>query len=226
MPISGVGTFTSTSGTAITTKSTTTVNAGDLVTFTSLVNSSARTISSISGGTADVGGWSPLATWVLGGTGIEMWQARVGTPGTATITVTWNTSVAGLFVGYTDRSFTAGLGPNTVWAADVAGSGQSNSAATTCAYPPKTPTAAGRLYAGYGFGSSLDLVAGSTSGYTYHIDSFGNCFIWNPSISALTSPTSGTTASQTSASIGVLISASPPPGGWVPPIVSSYNSFH
>lgn len=226
MPISGVGSFTSTSGTALTTKSTTTVNAGDLITFASLCNANTRTISSISGGTADGGGWSPVAAWVNGGTSIEMWRARVGTPGTATITVTWSASMSGIFIGYGDRSFTAGLGANTVWTVDGTGSGQSNSSATTCAYPPKTPTAGGRLYVGYGFGAAAPLVAGSTPGYTYHIDSIDNCFLWNPTVDVLTSPTSGVTSSQASAAVGALISASPPPGGWNPPILSSYNSFH
>lgn len=224
MPISGVGTFHSTSGTGITTKSVTTVNAGDLIVFYTLIAGVALTATALSGGTADAGGWTKRVEFACSnGDTIGMWTARVGTPGTADVTVTWSGSPAGAFIGFGDKQWTAGLGAGTVWALDGTATGQNNASATTCAYPTKVPGGSGRLYAGYGVGHSVALVAGSTSGYTYHVDAISNCFAWNPNVAASTTPTTGTTAPQASSAIGMLLTAT---GSGPVPFLSQYNSFH
>lgn len=205
MAISAVGTFSSTNGTAITTKSVTTATAGDLIVVFALYLSNTRTITAVTGGTADGSGWSKIASQVDGVTSIEMWWAKVGTPGTANVTVTYSASMAGIFIGYGDRQFTNGTGASTIWAADGTGSGQINGSATTAAYPSKTPSAAGRLYVGYGVGHSVAMVPGSTSGFTYHIDSTDNCFLWNANVSGAVAPTTGVTSSQASVTIGGLL---------------------
>lgn len=209
MAISTAGTFTSGSGTAATTLSFTSSAAGDLIVLSSLILSGTKTISSVAGHGATWLVGTRLSTTVGGATSVELWYGKVLTPGTANITITWGGGNAGLFTVYDAMGYTAGLDTRTVWALDVAG-GQQNAAATTIAYPPLAPAGTGELYVGHAFGESIAVAAGSTPGFTYNLDSANNQYIYSTSVNASTSPTSGTTASQASAAIGVLISAGAP----------------
>lgn len=210
MAISAVGSLTTTSpsGGATTVKSVTTTTAGNLLILYTLVLNGARTITSVAGGTADGGGWTKLGSQNSGAEIIEIWWAKVGTPGTANITVTWNSSTAGMFLIHGNREFTNGTGASTIWQVDGTGSGQTNASATTAAYPPKTPSAAGRLYVGYagGLGGQPLVSAGGTpAGFTFQIDTFDNAFAYNPNVSALVSPATGPGNAQTSYSVGGLL---------------------
>lgn len=209
MAITAVGSPTTTNGTAITTQSFTSTTAGNLIVFGTLITNSSRTVTAVSG---------HGAVWTLGtrlsaaavGVTIELWIGEVVTPGTSNITVTWSASVAGVFVAFDSLAFDAGLGANTVWAVDKSG-GQDNASATTCAFPTLVPAGTGELYVGLGFGDAAALNAsGGTAGYTMTLDVSDNLYIYNPSISASTSPVSGTTTAQTSHSIALLISAGLP----------------
>lgn len=208
MAITATGTFNSTSGTALATQSVTSANAGDLAVLAVLVTSTAASITSIANGTADGGGWSRKLTYLgLTSTTLEVWTARVGTPGTVNADITWS-SVGGAFVDIGRRCYTAGLGASTVWALDGTASGQDNGATTTCAFPSKTAAGSGELYLGFGFGNNFPLVAGATSGVVYNVTSADNMFLHHVSVSGSLAPVTGTHSSQTSASLGMLLTAS------------------
>ena len=214
MALATVGSLATTnpSGGTTTTQEIVSATAGNAVAFYSLVLDAARTITGVTGGGAP-GAWSQLATRNSGtGESIEIWWAKIETPGTTDATITWSATTAGMFLIHGYRQFTNGTGATTVWAAD-GGAGQNNASATTCAYPPMTPSGLDRLYVGYGAGlggQALVSAGGTPAGSVFEIDPFDNCFTYNLNVDALVSPVSGAGASQQSYSVGGLLVASVP----------------
>jgi hypothetical protein len=209
MTIAPVGTLATTQGTGGTTLGFTSVNDGAVIVFSSLIISTARTISSISGhGATFLPG--PVLTTVGSGLSIELWYGKITAPQTQNLTVTWSASAAGIFTAYDALEFNAGLGRDTIWS-KVEQGGQDNASATTVAYPTLGTGSSGYAYIGHAYGDAVALnQAGATTGFTYVTDSADNQYIYNPSISGSVSPVSGATSAQTSHAIGLVLSASRP----------------
>jgi hypothetical protein len=209
MTIAPVGTLTTSSGSGLTTLGFTSVNDGAVIAIASLIISTARTITGITGhGATFLSG--PVLTTAGSGVSIELWYGKITAPQTQDITVTWSSSTAGIFTGYDALEFNAGLGRDTIWSKIEQG-GQDNPSATTVAYPTLGASSSGYLYAGHAYGDMVALdQPGSTPGFTYVQDSADNQYIYNPSISGSVSPTSGVTSAQSSHAIGLVLSASRP----------------
>lgn len=215
MAISAVGSLASANGTALTTLSVTSTAAGQMIALATLIISTARTVSSVSG---------HGATWLFGtrlvtaaaNVTIELWYGEVLTPGTSNVTVTYNSAITGIFAIYDARVFDGGYGARGIWTLDKVGQ-QDNAAATTCAFPTLVPSGVNELYVGHGYGDSVALSGtGGTAGYTMTVDGSDNLYIYNTAISASTSPVSGATSSQSSHSTGALFTARPPGGLFLP----------
>lgn len=214
MAISQVGTLAavtgSTTAAGTSTKSVTTTTAGDVIALFVLAANATLTVSSVAGGGADGGGWTKQVGYLgTTSTRIEMWTARAGTPGTNTLTATWSATTSGVFFVLATGQWTAGLGASTVWALDGTATGQDNASSATCSWPSKTASAAGRLYLGYGYGSTQDLVNGATSGVVYENDSAANRVVSHVSVTGTLAPTTTflAGASSASAAIGMLLTA-------------------
>jgi hypothetical protein len=127
---------------------------------------------------------SSNVTWVQMGSGATYSQgANVGTAAlfagkvtstsAATVTISWSgTTPATIFADGQEFSSTVGS-----WLLDV--QGNLNSASGTSTWPSLTPRAAKELYFGFGFDTGT-AVAGSTTGFTYDVDSHGNGVAFNP----------------------------------------------
>lgn len=209
--ISSVGTFAADGNTAITTLAYTTVNIGDLVAFSVMVNSTSIHATAVSSTRAS--SWQRVAGFTAGSSvpsTFEIWTGIVSSAGSDTATVTWSAAVTGIFVEFDIAQFTSTLGSSTVWGTD--GSGFLESASSnTRSYPTLTPTGTNRCYFGHNSSNAGSSSSGSTSGYTYQNPvASGDQTIYNPNVpNSAQSPTglNGGTASQNSA-IAVLFTAS------------------
>ena len=205
--ITAVGGLPNTDSTGNTSVSVAPTAVGNAIVLSVKVSSSSISVSSVSGG--GVTTWSKLEAYSsYSGHDLELWLGTVTTTGTAPINVTFSGSVSSIDVELTAQQFASGYGSGAVWAKDTA-SGQSNSSSTTVTFPSLTPAGASELYAGYASVSNTGG-AGSTSGYTYDSTLAGNLFIYNPSVSATTSPTGTASPASTSGAVGALITASEP----------------
>ena len=101
---------------------------------------------------------------------------KVTAASTATVTVTWTGGTPGDAIAIAAREYSSSVGS---WAADTFGHIDS---AGTNTWASLTPAGSGELYFGYCYSGSAS--AGSTSGYTYTIDSDSNCCAYNPSCSS------------------------------------------
>ena len=160
---SPVGAFTSKTGTALASLAVTPQTVGDVLVVFAEVETTGPTVSAVSGG--------GVATWTkgvqfagAGGVDAEIWFGKITTTGSATVTFTWSSSIAGHGAEYGAQEFSAGLGANTVWALDK--SGTSNGASsTTVPFPSLTPSGTGELYFGYAQVANT-AAKGTTSGFS------------------------------------------------------------
>ena len=203
--IAAVGSPANASGSGITTLSVSPQAVGDVLVLAVKVNSTAITVSSVSGG--GVSAWSNLESYsVYAGHDLELWMGRVTATGSSSVTVTFSSSVSSISVELTSEEFSAGLGASTVWAKDIAG-GQSNGSSTMVGFPSLTPTGSSELYVGYA-SVSTSGEAGTTSGYTYDTTGDGNVFLYDPNVSSSSAPTAMASSAGTSGAVGALVTAS------------------
>ncbi|HSX06188.1 MAG TPA: hypothetical protein VLG92_00520 [Candidatus Saccharimonadia bacterium] len=156
---------------------------GNLIVLEVLTDNSA-TCTSISGGGCS---WTLLGTIidgsVNGGSEATVFTGTVSTTGSATATLSFNGTPATIRAA--GQEFHSSVG---TWTLDQQGTLDSSG---TSALPSLTPAQSGELYFGFFFDSNAN-VAGSTSGYTYGVDSHNNGVAFNPSCSGSTqSPTMG-----------------------------------
>lgn len=147
----------------------------------------------------------------------EMWLGTITATGSATITITFSASVAGMVVSLVSFEFAAGAG--VTWARDGTQSGFTNTASSTnCNYPSLTATSSGELYYSQ-CDTDQPAAAGSTSGFTYVSTGTWRIHAYNLNVSAgaITGPTSTQSPAAPSCAIAVLITASVASGAVSPP---------
>lgn len=135
----------------------------------------------------------------------RLFWATAGATGTVTITPTYSgTSTQVQFDGW---MFTAGLGAGTVWTTDASNT-NIPTGSTTMNYPTLTASGSGELYVGCACPGGTGA-AGSTSGYSYNVDSVFTCvFCYNLNVSGSQSPTATETNTGDKTAVGAIISAS------------------
>jgi hypothetical protein len=203
--ITPVGTFTSTTGTGVTTLAVTPKTLGDVLVVFAMSSTTASTVSSLSGG--GVASWTKGVQFAgTGGVDTEIWFGRVTTTGSSTVTFTWSKSISGDYAEYGAEEFSAGLGASTVWSLDKTGSANGASS-TSVPFPSLTPSSSGELYFGYAEVANT-AAAGSTSGFTYAVTADGNVVTYDPDVSGAVAPSATQSPAGLSTSVGVLLSAS------------------
>lgn len=202
--ISSVGSLQTHLGTGVTTLSVTPQHVGDALLLGAFINGT-PSITSISGGGAT---WQKLTRgfpFTFGS--VELWLGTVSATGSSTATVSFSSSVSGMAIGLYAQEFTNGTGASTTWREDVGAGLNGSSAAVT--FPTVTPSlTSGELYVGFANTAST-ASAGSTSGFTYDTATDG-LFIFNPSVSATSTPTASQSPSAVYASVAVLLRAGVP----------------
>ncbi len=147
---------------------------GDLILLEVITDNSAF-CASISGGGCI---WTPVGSIASGSvnTGDEaaIFVGTVTATGSASATLSFNGTPSNIRAA--GQEFRSSIG---TWTLDQQGTLDS---AGTNALPSLTPGGSGELYFGYFFDSNA-AVAGSTSGYTYTLDSHNNAMVFNPSCS-------------------------------------------
>jgi RHS repeat-associated protein len=202
--ISTVGSLQQSSGTGVTTLSVNPQHVGDAFVLGAFINGS-QSITSISGGGAT---WQKLARGYPGAYGfVELWLGTVSATGSSMITVSFSSSVSTTTIGLSAQEYTNGTGASTTWDDDA--SGATLGTTTTIAFPTVTPSASnGELYVGYTqAGGSTSF--GSTSGFTYAHANYG-LFIYDPSVTATSSPTASQSPAASYETVGAVIRAGVP----------------
>ena len=202
--ISAVGALVQTQGLGISTLSVSPQNAGDALVLSVGVFTTGITVSSVSGGGAT---WQRL-TNTGSSADVELWLGTVTSTGPASISLTYSSaSVASHYVDLDVQEYTNGTGPLTTWSSDVVGSTNNSSSTTSVVFPTLTPSATHELYVGFG---SLDNSgsAGSSSGFTYLTNSWGNLYIYDPDVSSVVSPTGVQSPAGVFDAVGALLIAS------------------
>ncbi len=203
--ISAVGSLADTEGTGVSSLSVSPEAVGDALVLTLKVSSATATATSVSGG--GVTTWTKVTSFADNAShDLEIWLGTVTSAGSSQISVSYSSSVSSDSVELTAQEFTAGLGSATSWLVDQAG-GQNNASSTTVASPPLTPTGTGELYVGYSR-SPGQVLAGTTSGFTYDPTALGNMFLYDPDVSGAVAPTSAQSPADTSSTVGTLITVS------------------
>ncbi|MFD0393349.1 hypothetical protein ACFQ3Z_16075 [Streptomyces nogalater] len=134
-------------------------------------------------GTASVTGGGP-DTWTriasasqatVNGT-IEIWLGVIASTASTTITVTYNSDIAGVSTELVAVQFTSSL-TNTVWTGDSSDTTTSGTATATITYPALTPTGA-ECYMGYVYLTNTAALAPPKDSRTPPRP--GNGVVWNP----------------------------------------------
>lgn len=138
-------------------------------------------------------------------TGASIWIGVTTSTSPANTTITWSGAEPAHWEAEVNE-FTSTVGS---WALDTSAGIDANGG--NHAYPSLTPAGAGELYVGMHYDDS-GAVAGSTSGYTYHVTSHGNGALYN---AACSSSTQAPTWAGTSVMGGIaaLIKESSPDSG-------------
>ena len=180
---------------------------GDIILCAVFADSAEVSATGITGGNCS---WVQISGYVglTNPVGVFVFAGTVTATGSATATIVFNGTTPALSAVAQEFSVSAG------WSADV--QGFKDVATGTSACPSLTPAGTGELYFSYlGSASELTSTAGSTSGFTYHVDSygFGLCF----DASCGTGAQAPTWGSNFPFGIAVLLKPSPPAGGqsWV-----------
>lgn len=140
-------------------------------------------------GSAGSTGWmqvfAPIFNSTFGG-GPALWMGQVVTPGPDTLNVTWGAHAHTTYLGTSQFTATVTQGP-PIWTVDKVGSPASGSG-TTITWPALTPTGTGELYVGLSAEGGTPS-AGATAGFTYGQDAPVNEYCYNPTVSAVATPT-------------------------------------
>ncbi len=205
--INAVGALSYNPGTAVTTVGVAPQHQGDLLVLVIKDNTTSVMAASVSGG--GVGTWTRVEGPYTGygGHDLEMWTGIVTTTGASTITVTFSSSVASVYVGLAAQEFSAS-GSGTVWGIDT-GTGISNASGTSVTYPALAPGGTGELYFGYATVANTGS-AGSSSGFTYIPTSDGDVAAYDANVSGAVQPTTTQSPAGVSGGVAVLITASNP----------------
>jgi hypothetical protein len=147
----------------------------------------------ISGGDAT---WTQVGTTVRGsvnsGLSAAVYEGTVTSAGTATATITTSGTPSAVRIG--GQEYNPGSGQTGVLVAqanlDVTG---------TNTGPSITPTASNELYSFYGFDTDIGS-SGSTSGYTYELDDYGNIYTYDPA-----SPTQAPVFGDSNVAFGIAV---------------------
>jgi hypothetical protein len=191
-----------------TTTFTTTPTKGDLELLAVSINSSSSaSVQSVSGG--DVGLWEKVTSYVSSGSNerTELWEGVVAnTFGGNTVTVTYS-ATPGVTTELTASEFSAISGTSTTNWQVMTTNTADNASSTTVNFPSVTSTGlGGEMYWGYMWAAAHG-VAGSTSGFTYHVTGNNNVIAYNPALAASTAyaPTATESTAGTSTGIGAII---------------------
>jgi hypothetical protein len=220
MAITAAGSFTSfgTTGSGTTTTiAHTAVAIGNVVMAATLNQDTTITVTSMTGGGCTT--WTKVAGphTTTSVNSMEIWAGVVTATGSSPVVAHWSASVASSYIELDVQEFTAGLGATCTWARDGTQEGfKDNAASTTLTYPTLTPSTAGELYYGHGYGNSTAPSSGSTPGVTYVLDTSSDSIVYAVNVTAAITPTAPFSTSQTSGTIGVLMIASVPGGGASP----------
>lgn len=132
---------------------------------------------------------------------------KVTSASLASVTVSYSGSAPATFNNLHEFSTTHGFALVALDASGLTGSG------ATTAYPTLTPTqGAGELYYGYAYNNAA-ASAGSTSGYSYFVDTSSNGACWNPACAnSAQTPTWADTSSRDGMAVLLYEQPIPPPG--------------
>lgn len=223
--ISTVGTLVNSSVTASqSTVSITTVNAGDLVVANIVIYGNIQLTAVSGGNTTWYSQYGPGFNATLGVTAYQVIGITSAT-GTATVTLSFSSSIGTTKVQRTIQQLTAGTGVATEWW--WYDGWLSNAASTTLTYPNNMAATPARMgyypyavngtqatasgvapfaYVGYGIGGSTGS-AGSTSGFTYTVDANSGVLAVDTAVTQGTTPapTANLGSSTVSVSMGVVV---------------------
>ena len=186
--ISAVGSWASTNGTALTTLSFTPQAVGDLVVFQAMSHApSSNPITNVS---APGITFSKALSYysVTTPRALDIWTGRVTATGSTTITVTWQSSISGIFDELDAQEFASSLGSLTVWSVDgnqAAGQEGTTGPATA---PTLTASGSNELYYAF-FVLQGTTGSGSGSGFTFSVNSDGNVMGYDTNFSGSAAPT-------------------------------------
>lgn len=217
LPIVGVGVLKkSLSANGTTTLSVTPTQIGNCWVLTSIIASATIHISSISGGGAT---WQGPLCGPWAGTGtqqLEMWIGTITSTSTSTITITPTASTASILSSFNVQEFTAGGGTDIVWGVDgntqLFQGHQTNTANTVVQFPTLNPGGVNRLYYGYAqtAGTANTTVQLSAFNYIDQLSTAGQITLYSVNCPILQAPGGTQTTSATSATGGMLITATGP----------------
>jgi hypothetical protein len=179
-------------------------HVGDALVLIALV-SGGQSVTSITGGGST---WQKLARGYAGTYGAEeLWLGTVSSTGSSTITFSFSSRVSSTMIALTTQKYTNGTGPSTTWANDVGGG--LNGWSSTLTFPTLTPNrTSGELYVGVANAANT-TGAGSTSVFTYDIVPY-QIFVFNPSVTATSTPTASQSATGNYESVAALVRAGVP----------------
>jgi hypothetical protein len=185
MTISASGSFSTSSGTAITSLTVAGAVVGNVRLFTSILYATGYTVSSISGG--GVGTWAHVVSTgsTNGSIGEIWWGAITSTTASTTLTLTWSTTPTGAGVEFASQMFQTTVSSPS-WLIQTSNSATATTG-TTLTWPNLTPVGT-QGYFGCGIPVNSGIV-GSTSGYTYLLTADTSVCLYDPAISAPSAPT-------------------------------------
>jgi hypothetical protein len=199
-------------GTAVTTLNVGAPATGHTLVLVVRASTTAVTATAVSGGLVST--WSNATgfTDALTGSRIDIFYGTVTGSGSATATVTFSGSVAGVSTEICTQEFASSV-PNTAWLIGAAGA-KNNGTGTTLTLPTLTAGISGQLYFGYAFVAN-NSIAGATPGFTYNVTTAGNLVAFNPAANGPTSPTAAQSPSGNWTTVGVVlgeVTPAPAPG--------------
>ena len=205
--ITAVGSFTSKTGTALTTLAVTPQTLGDVLVVFAEAGTTGATVSSVSGG--GVTTWTKGVGFIgTGGVDTEIWFGKVTATGAQTITFTWS--------GIDRRAHHRVRGPGV----QLRRWGHPRCGPSTSPAPPTGPSLhhgavpephperiSGELYFGYAEVAN-NAGTGSTPGFTSVVTTNGNSAAYDPGVSGTVAPSATQSPAGVSTAVGVLLSAS------------------
>jgi hypothetical protein len=191
----------------------TTTGVGKCMILIAITRSATVSITGISGnGVADweqIGVFSFAANGTLPAQTFSVFAGKVtSVVSSQTLTATASASVASIAVGYAWREITtSAVSAGTSWVVEASGLLRNTTSSTNLTMPTLVPGGSSRAYISYGDPAGTATATGITAGYASSIDSMGNQWITNLSVSTSQSPIGKQTTSTTSDCIGLLIYA-------------------
>jgi hypothetical protein len=182
---------------------------------------SSAVVASVSGG--GVSTWSKAIAYSGSATtsDLEIWWDKVTSTGSSTITVTWSGSTP-TYRELDAQEFSAGSG--ITWSVDKTGDA-SNSTETSYNMASLSPTGTGELYFGLAVVGGA-ATAGSSSGFTYHVDDNANLVAYDPNVSASVDPAGSQSGGTGVDSAAALVIASGSCGGTTTTTAGTTTTTH